>query len=629
MPDIIQLLPDAIANQIAAGEVVQRPASVVKELLENSLDAGATQITLVVKESGKNLIQVTDNGKGMSATDARMSFERHATSKISESDDLFRLRTMGFRGEALASIAAVAQVELKTRVQDEELGTLICIEGSEVKKQEACSVPVGTTLSVKNLFYNVPARRNFLKSNPVELRHIVDEFTRIALACPDISMTMFQNDLELFQLKAGKLSQRIVGIFGANYREQLAVVEENTPLLKVQGYIGKPEFAKRTRGEQFFFVNGRFIKSSYLNHAVTNAYDNLLAEGTYPFYVLYLQLDPAHIDVNVHPTKTEIKFDDERTIYGLIQAAIKQALATHNITPSLDFSLDVNFQQGFSGPPPVQVNTALTSTPSTSAGSREERTYSSMSNVPRFRSAEGWEKLYPEPQLYPQNQPDPTPEVANTPPSAGKTVTLQSGANRPLDSNGDWQATQGPKPTPVQLHLHYIITQVKSGMMLIDQQAAHERILYERFLQQLEKQRGACQQMLFPETLALNGGDFALVMEMKDEIRALGFEFGDFGQNTLVINGFPADLPHGDGKRALEGLLEQFKQNQLELSLDRRENLARSLSKRTSLKVGQPLTQEEMNHLIDQLFACTQPQYAPNGQRTFAIFDLQKIAGLF
>ncbi|MEL6537259.1 MAG: DNA mismatch repair endonuclease MutL, partial [Bacteroidota bacterium] len=551
-----------------------------------------------------------------------------ATSKISESEDLFRLRTMGFRGEALASIAAVAQVELKTRAQEEELGTLICIEGSEIKKQEACSVPVGTTLSIKNLFFNVPARRNFLKSNPVELRHVVDEFTRIALARPDIGMTMFQNDLELFQLKPSKLSQRIVGIFGGNYKEQLAVVEEDTPLLQVHGYIGKPEFAKRTRGEQFFFVNGRFIKSSYLNHAVMNAYDNLLSEGSYPFYVLFLQLDPSHIDVNVHPTKTEIKFDDERTIYGLIQAAIKQALATHNITPSLDFSLDVNFQQGFGGPPPpVQ---AITTPSSSSAGQREERTYSSMGNVPRFRSAEGWEKLYPEPKLHSQNHAsDLPPEPVPPTPTGGRVVTLQSGANRRPDEGDTWQASQGTKPAPVQLHLHYIITQVKSGMMFIDQQAAHERILYERFMTQLDKQRGACQQMLFPETLALNGGDFALVMEMKDEIRALGFEFGDFGQNTLVINGFPADLPHGDGKRALEGLLEQFKQNQQELSLDRRENLARSIAKRTSLKVGQALSQEEMNHLIDQLFACSQPQYAPNGQRTFAIFDLQKIAGLF
>ena len=627
MSDIIQLLPDAIANQIAAGEVVQRPASVVKELLENALDAGATDIKLVVKEAGKTLIQVIDNGKGMSSTDARMCFERHATSKITKSDDLFQLRTMGFRGEALASIAAVAQVELKTRPQGEELGSTICIEGSEVKKQEACATSEGTNISVKNLFYNVPARRNFLKSNPVELRHIIDEFQRVALSRPDISFSFHQNDLEVHSLKAGNLGQRIVGMFGKNYREQLAVVEEDTPLLKVRGYLGKPQYAKRTRGEQFFFVNGRFIKSNYLNHAVMNAFEGLLPDGSFPFYVLFLDLDPSHIDVNVHPTKTEIKFDDERTIYGLVQAAVRQALGTHNITPSLDFSSDVNFHQAFAPPQVTMPSRADSNT-------REERRYTSMASFPASKSTEGWEKLY---QPLTEGQPresahSPEEEMGGAPPpTISQRVTLPSGANRRPQEEFSQSLLTEPmhKPQLFQLHLRYIITQVKSGMMILDQQATHERILYERYHKQLELQRGASQQMLFPQTLELNPADFALVMEMKDEIRALGFELSEFGTNTLAINGFPADLPHGDGKSALEGLIEQFKSNKSELSLDRRENLARSLARRTALKAGQPLNQEEMSNLIDQLFACSNPQYGPQGQRTFAIFDLQKIAGLF
>lgn len=632
MADIIQLLPDAIANQIAAGEVVQRPASVVKELLENSLDAGATEITLVVKESGKSLIQAIDNGKGMSTTDARMSFERHATSKITVSDDLFQLKTMGFRGEALASIAAVAQVEMKTCATGEELGTLLCVEGSEIKKQEPCATKEGTSIAVKNLFFNVPARRNFLKSNPVELRHIMDEFTRVALSRPDIGFAFFQNDIEVFQLKSGKLSQRIVGIFGDNYKGQLASVEENTPLLNIKGYLGKPEFSKRTRGEQFFFVNGRFIKSGYLHHAVMTAYEGLLQEGAFPFYVLFLDLDPAHIDVNVHPTKTEIKFDDERTIYGLMQAAVKQALATHNITPSLDFDMDVNFHQAFV--PSKATTTGVNATfPSRGNASTADRKYGNMATLPSKANTKGWEKLYaPLTEAQPEaDEVEFLKQEETTSPVEQHRVTLQSGANRPAGQTEAFDPQTGGAlaPAPVQLHQQYIITQVKSGMMILDQQAAHERILYERFAQQLEMQRGASQQMLFPETFAMSPADFTLVMEMKDEIRSLGFEFGDFGQHTVVINGFPADLANADGKYALEGLLEQFKANKSELSLDRRENLARSIARRSSLKAGQSLSVPEMTNLIDQLFACSNPQYAPNGQRTFAIFDLQKIAGLF
>ena len=344
MSDIINLLPDAIANQIAAGEVVQRPASVVKELLENSVDAGSTKVQLVIQEAGKTLIQVIDNGKGMSETDARMCFERHATSKIRKSEDLFSIKTMGFRGEALASIAAVARVELKTKRADTELGSFIHIEASEVKKQEPASLNQGTSLAVKNLFYNVPARRNFLKSNPVEMRHIIDEFQRVALANPAISFSLTQNEKEVFNLPEGKLSQRIVSLFGKNYQKQLIVCAEETNWLKIQGYIGTPEFSKKTRGEQFFFINDRFIKSSYLNHAVSGAYEGLIQANQFPFYTLFIEMDPKHIDINVHPTKTEVKFEDERSVYGIIRSAVKQALGTHNVIPALDFGTDVNFK---------------------------------------------------------------------------------------------------------------------------------------------------------------------------------------------------------------------------------------------------------------------------------------------
>ncbi|HEV8513540.1 MAG TPA: DNA mismatch repair endonuclease MutL, partial [Cyclobacteriaceae bacterium] len=341
MPDIIQLLPDAIANQIAAGEVVQRPASAVKELIENAIDAGATSIKLIIKESGKALIQVIDNGKGMSETDARMSLERHATSKIRTADDLFRLRTMGFRGEALASIAAVSQMELKTRLPQEDLGTLLLVEGSEVKKQEPTACEKGTSISVKNLFYNIPARRNFLKSNGVEMSHITEEFQRLALAHPSIAFTLIQSDELLFDLSSSKLSQRIVNLFGKNYQSQLAPVQEETSLLKITGYIGRPELAKKKRGEQFIFVNNRFIRNNYLGYAVTSAYEGLLQEGSFPFYALFIDIDPKHIDVNVHPTKTEIKFDDERAVYGVVWSAVKQALGTHSLAPTIDFADDV------------------------------------------------------------------------------------------------------------------------------------------------------------------------------------------------------------------------------------------------------------------------------------------------
>ena len=611
MSDIIQLLPDAIANQIAAGEVVQRPASALKELLENAVDAGATSIQVVVKEAGKLLIQVIDNGKGMSATDARMSFERHATSKIRTSQDLFAIRTFGFRGEALASIAAVAQVELKTRQADSELGTLIQIEGSEVKKQEPVAVPVGTSVSMKNLFFNVPARRNFLKSNPVEMRHIVDEFQRVALSYPEVAFSLFQQDLEVFNLPAGKLSQRIVGLFGKNYQGQLVPCEEDTPHVNVKGYIGKPENAKKTRGEQFFFVNNRYIKSSYLHHAVSSAFEGLIQADQFPFYVLFLEIDPAHIDINVHPTKTEIKFDDERTVYAVIRSAVKQALGAHHVMPAIDFSVDVNFQENW------------TSNPDTKVQVDREYSYKTF-NTPEFKksSVSGWERLF-------EGNFNPVP--ASTSPSDEEQEILTFPSRASVDEPRFMIQPQEAEATGTtfQVELSYIVAQMSTGLLIVDQQSAHERILYERYYRQLQSAQGASQQCLFPPTVQLSPSDFALVLDMLPELHSLGFVVEEFGKDTVLIQGVPADVQVKNEKELFEGLLEQFKNFRNELSLDKRENLARSISRRSSIKKGQKLNSQEMETLVGQLFACQNPNYSPGGNKTFVKLDLNSIHSFF
>jgi DNA mismatch repair protein MutL len=602
MPDIIKLLPDSLANQIAAGEVVQRPASAVKELLENAIDAEADFIKLIVKDAGKTLIQVMDNGKGMSATDARMSLERHATSKISKSEDLFSIRTMGFRGEALASIAAVSQMEIKSRQEEQELGTLIVIEASEVKKQEPEACEKGTSISVKNLFYNVPARRNFLKSNGVEMKHIVDEFQRIALSNPEVGFSLHQNDLEVYNLPKGKLSQRIVHIFGKNYQEQLVTCEESLEHLDIHGYVGKPEFAKKTRGEQFFFVNNRFIKSNYLNHAVSNAFQGLIGDGSYPFYVLFIGIDPKHIDINVHPTKTEIKFDDERTAYAIVRAAVRQALATHNITPALDFSADINLGQKLA----------------ISRESIKEKNYGQFRSTDLQKSnLENWDRLFGE-NSGKGDQDDFKKHDE-------KAMTLTFGSE--MNSGSDLEEIQEKGKPIFQLHNRYIVTQVKSGMLMVDQQAAHERILFEKYILCLDKRSGASQQSLFPQAVSLNPADFALVMEMEEEITSLGFLIEPFGKSDVLIKGMPVDIS-GDEKDIFEGLIDQFKKN-VELSLPKKENLARALAKRTGLKIGIRLNEQEMEVLIDQLFACKNANYAPNGRTTFHILEISNIENYF
>lgn len=612
MPDSIRLLPDAIANQIAAGEVVQRPASVVKELMENAVDAGASEIKVIIKEAGKSLIQVMDNGSGMSETDARLCFERHATSKIKEAADLFTIRTMGFRGEAMASIAAVAQVELKTRQEDDETGILIEIEGSELKTNEAVACPKGTSIAVKNLFYNVPARRNFLKSNPVETKHIIDEFQRVALAYPEIGFALLQNDLETYRLSPGKLSHRITGLFGNNYREQLVPCSEETSLLRVTGYVGTPAFAKKSRGEQFFFANNRFIKNSYLHHSVVNAFHGLIAADQFPFYVLNLEIDPVHIDINVHPTKTEIKFDDERSVYAVIQSAIRQALGKFNISPSIDFDSDVNFGRLMTDARPVQAH------PSHEVSSGFGKQEGGFHKAPSSGNQD-WKKLFEGTQIGNTFSAD---RYIDQP---TKEVTFESAANELalVDENITGNEIL------MQLHRKYILSQVKSGLMMINQEAAMERILYEKYISALDNKNGSSQQILFPEHIELNPADFGLVENMREEIQALGFEFEVFGKNSLQIHGAPSDVSGIGAKEIFEGLIEQFKSFKANLSLDKSENLARSLAKRSTWKEGKVLSQEEMRGLIDKLFACKNPNFSPEGARTFVLLDVQKLQSLF
>jgi DNA mismatch repair protein MutL len=599
MPDIIQLLPDSIANQIAAGEVVQRPASAVKELMENSIDAGARHVTLIIKEAGKTLIQIIDDGAGMSETDARMSLERHATSKIRKAEDLFTLYTMGFRGEALASIAAVSQMEMKTRPAEEELGTWIVVEGSDVKRQEAVACEKGTSISVKNLFYNIPARRNFLKSNANEYQHVLDEFYRLALAHPEVAFQLYENDTLAYDLPPGKLSQRIINLFGKSYQEQLVPCQEETTFIRVTGYVGKPQFAKKKRGEQFLFVNKRFIKSNYLHHAIMKSFEGLLQEESFPFYVLFIDIDPKHIDVNVHPTKTEIKFDDEKAVYAVILSSVRQSIGSHNLNQAIDFNADVNI---------------ISKLTQAAASSKDVYFDERFSTALHKNNRDNWEKFFEGETKSRLITPEKEAPV--------QTLRFESAMNQ---SDG----VVPEEKTLIQLHNRYVIKQVRAGMMIVDQQAAHERILFEKFLNQLKNKTGQSQQSLFPQTVLLNPADFVLAIEMHQEISALGFRFEEFGKNTLVINGLPSTLALGREKEIFEGLIEQFKINQSEYSISLHENLARSLAKRASLKAGQRLTREEMQSLIDNLFACHTPNYAPDGRPSFFIFDLTKIESYF
>ncbi len=611
MADIIRLLPDAIANQIAAGEVVQRPSSVVKELLENAVDAGSTSIKILLKEAGRSLIQVIDNGCGMSPTDARMSFERHATSKIRTSEDLFAIRTMGFRGEALASIAAVAQVEMRTRRYADEVGVRILAEASRIQVQEPCQAPSGTSIAVKNLFYNVPARRQFLKSDSVELRHIVDEFQRIAMANPDVQFSLYHNENEMFHLLPGNLRQRLVGIFGAQYNNRLVPVGEETDVLKVKGFVGKPEFAKKVRGEQMFFVNGRFIKSGHLNHAVMNAYEPLIAKEAFPFCALFIEIDPAHIDVNVHPTKQEIKFEDERLVYNFLRVTVRHALGKYGVMPTLDFE-----QEGTFNLPPFPAQSAMgKGQPAEMAVQRAEND-APWQDYNTNRNLENWELLYA--GMIEKKEEEPGPQQA---------LTFSSNWEEEVTEEGQiaTQPSQKEEKVPYQLHGMYILSPIKSGFLLIDQQAAHERISYERYLAQFESGQASAQGLLFPKTMECSAQDALVLESILPELGKIGFDIQVFGNNTFIIHAVPAELAGQQEERQLiEMLIGQYKAGQ-ELKLELAENLARSMARSAGIRRGQILSTAEMQSLIDRLFACGMPYTSPFGRKCFLTFSFDEL----
>ncbi len=620
MSDIIQLLPDSVANQIAAGEVVQRPSSAVKELIENAIDAGADKIKLIVKDAGKSLIQVIDNGCGMSVTDARLCFERHATSKIRKAEDLFAIRTMGFRGEAMASIAAIAHVELKTRRVEDELGTIVEIEGSKVIDQHPEAVPSGTSISVKNLFFNIPARRNFLKSNAVEMRHIIDEFQRVALSHPDIFFSLHSDGNELFHLPAEPLKQRIVHLFGNNYNQRLVPVEEETTIISIQGFIGKPEFAKKTRGEQFFFVNKRFVKDPYLNHAVMNAYEDILPSDTYPLYVLCIDIDPAKIDINVHPTKTEIKYEDEKAIYAILRSAVKRSLGRYNIAPTLDFNQETSFSNMISDKPLEEIQVPTISFNPNFNPFEDAKTGSSSARSSAYSA--GFEKKAGIPQnwdtLYQITHKENTEQLPLLPD--------QEIAQDPEQSTSSGDRTK----QFFQLHNRFIVSQIHSGFMVIDQQAAHERILFEQYKEQLENHQGSSQQSLFPQTVELSVADFALMEEILPDIQTLGFQLRPFGKTTYIVDGIPADLGNNIHEaKILEQLLEDFKNNKDEFQLGKRENLARSLARNAAIKPGTALDNQEMAELIDKLFATESPNISVYGKPIIVTITLQELLERF
>ncbi len=609
MADIIQLLPDHVANQIAAGEVVQRPASVVKELLENAIDAGATHIKLIIKDAGKTLVQVIDNGKGMSVTDARLSFERHATSKIRSADDLFQLNTKGFRGEALASIAAIAHVELKTKQEDDEVGTCIVIEGSTVESQEVVVTPKGTSLSVKNLFFNIPARRNFLKSNAVETRHIIDEFHRVALAHPSIGFVMYHNGSETFNLPESNYRQRIVNIFGAKTNEKLVPVNEDTEVLKISGFVGKPEFAKKTRGEQFFFVNDRFIKSAYLNHAISSAFDGLLKGGTHASYFLNLTVNPQTIDINIHPTKTEIKFDDEHTLYAILRSAVKHSLGQFNIAPILDFDRDANLDTPYSyeqkGAPSVEVDRSFNPF-------QEEKTSRSVSNSYKKEPVANWESLYVGLESKgTQTQSD------------FSEVQFESEENNTSIFESVNQVEH--KQSTYQFHNKYIVSTIKSGLLLIDQHRAHQRVLYEDFLKSLTVKEAMSQQLLFPLQLHFSPQEIEIINQLKNDLEHTGFIFKTIRGELVEITGVPVMVPESEVSIILEQLISDVENEVPDTHFSATDLLAKSMSKSLAIKTGQNLTTVEQEYLVNSLFACKEPNVSPANRTTFITMTVDEL----
>ena len=592
MGDIITLLPDHVANQIAAGEVVQRPASVVKELMENAIDAGSTHVQLIIKEAGKVLIQVVDNGKGMSVTDARMAFERHATSKIKAASDLFALNTKGFRGEALASIAAVAHVEMLTKTAVDEVATQIKIAGSEIQEQEPIVAPQGTSIAVKNLFFNIPARRNFLKSNTVELRHIIDEFHRVALAHPQIAFTFFQGRHELFDLPAANLRKRIVHIFGSKIDEKLVPVEESTSVSSVSGFVIKPNAAKRTRGQQFFFVNDRFIKSPFMHHAIMNAYEGLLVDGTVPGYFIFFNLDPQTIDINIHPTKTEVKFQDEQSLYAILRSCVKHSLGMFNVAPTLDFERDPNLDT-----PYRQVN-QIAGTPQLEVDS----SFNPFKNPDARRFSKpnesSWESLYVEVE----------------------SQRVSSSLGNELNATPDYDTVK-----VFQLMNRYIVSSIGSALLLIDQQRAHERILYEQFLKTITQKKTASQQLLFPYKLELNPTQQAFLSDLEEVLVEAGFIFERDSNTTIIIKGIPSSSSEKEIPNIFENLFNSLESDLPADSFSQSDVLSKSLAKTLSIKRGVSMKPEEQQRLLDDLFACKETQVSPFNRQIFVTLTQEEL----
>ena len=603
LTDIIHLLPDNIANQIAAGEVIQRPGSAVKELLENAVDADADEIKLIINDAGKALVQVIDNGKGMSETDARLAFERHATSKIKNIDDLFRIKTMGFRGEALASIAAVAQVELKTKREEDPTGTFIEIENSRVINQEPVAFNKGTSIAMKNLFFNVPARRNFLKSNTAELRNIMDEFIRVAMAFPNIFFSLQSNGQEVFHLEKGSFKQRIVQILGNSYNAKLVSVQEETDYLNITGFVGKPETAKKTRGDQYLFVNNRFIKSAYLNHAIMNAFSEMIPKDSFPMYALFIDLDPAQLDINVHPTKQEIKFEDDKIVYAFVQSAVKHALAQFSITPTLDFELDPNIERlsAISNPVTEAQRASTASSSLFQAFTQKGQAHL----IEKSDNLKHWKDFYEAPKT-----------------DNASTIEQQK-QFEPLHK------TYASEQPVIQLHQSNILIQDAEGFLLIHQQNAHERILYERYSAALSGKSIPIQQSLFPATIDLSASDAVLLSEMLDDMKELGYQLEPFGNNTFVIQGTPGDVDNGNEKTAIEKIIEQYKHFSSELKYSKREKLLRSMAIQNAIKPGKILTQKEMQSLVANLFECEITNVTPNGKPTYLSFKKDEMDKMF
>ena len=618
MSSIIQLLPDHVANQIAAGEVVQRPASVVKELLENAVDAKATDIKLIIKDAGKSLVQVIDNGLGMSVTDARLCFERHATSKIRLAEDLFSLHTKGFRGEALASISAIAHVEMKTKQDQEELGTHIIIEGSKFVSQDVAVLPKGTSFSVKNLFFNIPARRNFLKSENIEYRHILDEFHRVAMAHPNIHFTFYHNGSENYNLPQSNLRQRIVNIFAGKTNEKLVPIAEDTEIVKIQGFVSKPEFAKKNRGEQFFFVNDRYIKSGYLHHAIMSAYEGLLPQGAQPSYFVYLDVPPNTIDINIHPTKTEIKFDDESALYAILRSTIKHSLGQFNVAPILDFDRDsnldtpYNFNNTLASTPTIEFNGSYNPFSNDDKNEKQNNSSVSQSNnysnyiKPEFTA--NWQSLYADLK-------QDTLEV--------ESITFEN--DIVTSSLFNDEEIEQAKSKTYQIHKKYIVSPLKSGLVIIDQNRAHQRVLYEEFLTNMTVKQASSQQLLFPLNLYFSSSEIKLITELQLSLKNTGFVFEETNVDNVVISGIPVNVTESEISLLLEQLLSDLQDGIPETSFSQNDTIAKSMAKSLAVKTGNYLTESGQENLINNLFACKDPNVSPFQKPTFITLRVEDL----